>query len=100
MKYPQFSIDGTSGDFVPTAQELSDEGLMSSLKRGPIYRDEVVEENAEREEEQWQECVGDFVNNNCHKGKPIDSGDLEFDLFDGQRTFGRFLYGRDDDGGA
>ena len=46
------------------------------------------------------ECVGDFVNNNCHKGKPIDSGDLEFDLFDGQRTFGRFLYGRDDDGGA
>ena len=100
VKYPQFSIDGTSGDFVPTTQELSDEGLMSSLKRGPIYRDEVFERNVEREEQQWQECVGDFVNNNCHKGKPIDSGDLEFDLFDGQRTFGRFLYGRDDDGSA
>ena len=37
---------------------------------------------------------------NCHKGKLIDTGDLEFDLFDGQRTFGRFLYGSDDGGDA
>ena len=49
VKYPQFSIDGTSGDFVPTSQELSDEDLISRLKRGPMYRDRIVEKEIEAE---------------------------------------------------
>ena len=65
-----------------------------------MYRDRIVEKEIEAEDEQWQKCVGTFVNNNCHKGKLIDTGDLEFDLFDGQRTFGSFLYGSDDGGDA
>ena len=100
VKYPQFSIDGTNGDFVPNTQELSDEDLISSLKRGPIYEDKIVEKKIEAEDEQWEKCVGTFVNNDCHKGKLIDTRDLDFDMFEGQRTFGKFLYGSDDGGDA
>ena len=61
--------------FVPNTQELSDEDLISSLKRGPIYEDKIVEK-IEAEDEQWEKCVGTFVNNDCHKGKLIDTRDL------------------------
>ena len=71
---------------------MNDKDLETSLKQGPIYVDQEYEDD----EDEWNKCVGDNVNNNCHNGKVIDQASDSFEIFDGQNDYGQFLNGKDE----
>ena len=91
-RYQQFSIDGKTGANLLPTPEMNDKDLETSLKQGPIYVDQEYEDD----EDEWNKCVGDNVNNNCHNGKVIDQASDSFEIFDGQNDYGQFLNGKDE----